>query len=598
MNPWMEFANNWLLRTTLEGSLLIASVLGLSWTLGRHLGPSWRVTLWALVGLKLLIPAFLPSAPGFGAWFRPEPAAETTEIPLQAEYVPVLELTPVLAVPATLSPLTTSTLEEATAPLTLPSIGQILFSIWITGLVAFLAGLVWHQCRFVSRYGLQPDDDPRLLSLVREVAATLGVNREIKVLLGPEGTTPAVFGAWKCRLILPRDWETRFEGEVLRYLILHEMEHIRHRDVLLNWMAAAVNALHWFNPLVWVAVSRFQSDRELRCDANTLSRLKPEERFEYGRTLLRVQSEFVPAPAIAGVAPCVRNHPTLRHRILMITNPTRRKSWLNAILALGITGLIALSFGSATAEEEKAPKAPDKPVGAPPREGDRKPDPNHRPEEGKRPDGDYKPEGDRRPEGDRPGDGRGFREGDRPHPEHGRPGGPPPHREGEVRVAVLRDGVKLGDRMVRLENLRSELEKGHARSAIIFAQPDVPFHQINAVTMALRGAGVHDVRIGGIEGQPGRPPHPEGAPRDGDRPRPDGAPREGDRPRPEGAPREGDRPRPEGAPRDGDRPRPEGAPRDGDRPDPKDAPREGERPAPKDAPRGGAAPEGDKGPSA
>ncbi|MEQ1840528.1 MAG: M56 family metallopeptidase, partial [Verrucomicrobiales bacterium] len=362
MNPWMEFANNWLLRTTLEGSLLIATVLGLSWTLGRHLGPSWRVALWTLVGLKLLVPAFLPAAPGLGGWFRPTPVAETPEFISWVESDPIeVTSSPVIAPE---HPLTSSThLNEAAAPRRLPSLTRTLFAIWILGVVAFLMGLVWRQRRFVSRSGLQRCDDERLLGLVREVAADIGVNRNVSVLLGPEGATPAVFGAWRCCLILPKDWDTRFHGGVLRYIILHEMEHIRHRDVLLNWIAAAVNALHWFNPLVWMAVSRFQSDRELRCDANTLARLQPEERFEYGRTLLRVQSEFLPAPAIAGVAPCVRNHPTLRHRILMITNPTRRKLWLNAILALGITGLIALSFGSATAEEEKAPKEPEKPAG-------------------------------------------------------------------------------------------------------------------------------------------------------------------------------------------------------------------------------------------
>jgi bla regulator protein BlaR1 len=644
MNPWVESTNEWLLRTTVEGSVLILTVLGLIWTFGRHLGPRWRVALWMLAGLKLLVPAFLAVSPGIGNWFR-------------AYEAPGAEVAAVATIPSTGPvPMDPFALDEAVAPSLVPveatgiaaagglSVSAILLAVWFGGVLAFLAALIWRQHRFVRRSGFVPCRNPRLLALVREVTREVGVKSDFRVLSGPAGATPAVFGFWAGNLVVPRDWETRFEPGVLRYILMHEIEHIRHRDLLFNWVAALVNALHWFNPLVWVAVSRFQSDRELRCDANTLERLQPSERFDYGRTLLHVQNSFVPAPAIAGVAPCVRNHPTLQQRIQMITNPTQRKRWLNAILVPGLAGLIALSFGSATADEERSsreggprdggsregvrpreegPRDGEKPRESGSREGGPRDGERESGREGDRPREGGSREGDRPREGGREGEG-GPREGG-PREMGGREGGPreggqPGPHPGQIALFVVPDGIRMGDRFIPNGKIRGELVNIRAHSAILSAEPQVPFHQINQVMDALRDAGIRDVRLGARgpaegprpeggarDGESG--PRPEGGPRDGEMRRPEGGPRDGEMrrppggprdgeggPRPEGGPRDGEMRRPEGAPRDGEGgPRPEGGPRDGDMRRPEGGPRDGDRPRPEGSPRdgeGGPRPEG------
>ncbi|MDH4411406.1 MAG: M56 family metallopeptidase [Verrucomicrobiales bacterium] len=578
MNTWMNLTHDWLFRTTLEGSVLILTVLALSHFLGGRLGPRWRVVLWTLVGLKLLVPAFMPAMPGLGNWFRPQKVESAATNPLiQAESIVAME--PVLPAPA---------IGGEVSPETGELWPTLLVVAWGIGAILFGLAILWRQRRFEKRAGFELCRDTRLLGQVREVAKELGVCQDFRTVFGPAGGTPAVCGVTHTRLVLPRDWEARFDPSALRLILMHELEHIRRHDVLQNWLAALVNAVHWFNPIVWIAVSRFQSDRELLCDARTLSRLGPSERFDYGRTLLRVQSEFLPAPAIAGVAPCVRNHPTLQQRIQMITNPVRKNAWLNALLIPGVAGIMAVSFGSATADEPRPPQEGERPRGENreedrPREGGREED---RPREGGR-------------EGDRP------REGERPGP-----------RPGEIAVFVVPDGARMGDRFIPNGKLRGELIHMKAHSAIVSAEPQVPFHQVNQVVDALRDAGIRDIRIGGPghgprpeggpreggmprpEGGPreGGMPRPEGGPRDGDKPRPEGGPREGGMPRPEGGPREGDRPRPEGGPRDGDKPRPEGGPRDGDKPRPEGGPRDGDKPRPEGGPRDGDKPRPEGGP--
>jgi biopolymer transport protein ExbD len=244
------------------------------------------------------------------------------------------------------------------------------------------------------------------------------------------------------KLLLPEDWDTRFDERSLRHVVLHELLHVKQHDLIWNWAAAAVQALHWFNPLVWFVVSRFQADRELRCDAGALAILSPAERLDYGHTLLRIQETFFAPPAIAGLAPCVRNHPTLRQRILMIAHPATRHPLIQALLVVTLSGLACYSFTTASAAEKEVPpkvrggetvKKPASEEGAPVRRGD-----------GEREGGEKKPamrdgEGGAEKRGMRDGEGArkpGMRDG-----EGTRKAG---EREGDGRATKpgMRDGEK------------------------------------------------------------------------------------------------------------------------------------------------------------
>ncbi len=546
---------SWLLKTSIEGTVLIGIVFILIALLGRNLSPRWRVSLWVLVGLKLLIPASVTFMPGIGNWAAFSAPAQPAVPAHSAVITPaqIIDVEATLNGPAFNSP--------ATAPPSVAiSLTSVFIIIWLIGAVGFLVTILVKQSRFVKRSGSQYCSDRRLLSVVDEVSHHLNLNRRVLVMLGKAGSTPAVFGVYQPRLLLPEDWAERFDESSLRHILLHELEHVRFGDVLWNWTAALVNALHWFNPLVWLATARFQADRELRCDADTLARLEAPDRVAYGRTLLHVQQTFHAAPAVAGLAPCVRNHSALRQRIAMITKPTTSHKWLNLIFTLALAGLICLSFGSA-ARADGEREGGDRREGEGRREGPR--------------DGDREREGSRERDGDRPREGTrdGEREGDRAR-EGARDGERGQVRDGELKVTVTKDGVIIGDRKLALINLRGALEKSKANTAVVYANENVPFQNVKTVVNALGNSGIKNVRFATDD-------RPEGA-RDGDRPR-EGARdgemrREGARdgeggPAREGA-RDGDRPR-EGA-RDGEMRR-EGA-RDGEGGPAREGARDGDRP--------------------
>ena len=76
------------------------------------------------------------------------------------------------------------------------------------------------------------------------------------------------------------------DAATLRHVLAHELTHYAHRDHLWSLLRCLALALHWYNPLVWLAVGMSKGDGELACDEGAVARLGEEERIPYGRTLV------------------------------------------------------------------------------------------------------------------------------------------------------------------------------------------------------------------------------------------------------------------------------------------------------------------------
>ncbi len=340
---------HWLLRTSLEASLLILAVLGLRLMLGTRLSPAWRIGLWLLVGTKLMLPAFIPAGFGLGAWFQQDEAARMSEV----SATPVVAAADVVrSAVAERRQIVAESIGSVSESAEMISGYTLALGVWVLGALFVFAAALYRQRRFDLELRQRPHATAALLrALVASLSQKAGIRKSVRIILMPAGSTPAVVGMAQPSILLPEDWETRFDEHSLRHVLLHVKRH----DLIWNWAATAVQALHWFNPLVWFVVSRFQADRELRCDAGALALLSPTERLAYGHTLLRIQETFFAPPAMAGLAPCVRNHPTLRQRIHMIANPTTRQPVIQMLLVLMLSVLVCYSFTTARAVEKEVP---------------------------------------------------------------------------------------------------------------------------------------------------------------------------------------------------------------------------------------------------
>ena len=145
-------------------------------------------------------------------------------------------------------------------------------------------------------------------------------------------TSASVVGVISPRIILPREDGTFTDAE--RALIrAHEREHVARQDPRATALAAALQALCWFNPLAWIGGRVMRLDQELACDAAVL-RKRPADRGLYARTLLKSQLATQSLP-LGCYWPARSAHP-LEVRIGLLRD-TRRHDGLTGPMLIAAT---------------------------------------------------------------------------------------------------------------------------------------------------------------------------------------------------------------------------------------------------------------------
>lgn len=163
----------------------------------------------------------------------------------------------------------------------------------------------------------------------------------------PRGSSPGLVGVWKPRLLLPLDFEERFTPQERAWVLAHEAQHARRHDNAVRLLAALLQALAWFNPLLWWALPALRHDQELACDASLLRR-QPGQWRAYAQALLKTDPRFaVPAVPITASA-WQPTHP-LKERIEMLKTSSHLPSWRRHLARLGLSAVALLAAGAVQA---------------------------------------------------------------------------------------------------------------------------------------------------------------------------------------------------------------------------------------------------------
>ena len=147
----------------------------------------------------------------------------------------------------------------------------------------------------------------------------------------------------------------------LRHVFLHELAHLKHHDVAVGWLVAICQVLHWFNPLVWVALHQMRADRELACDELAMSYMAgPKDTHHYGQTLIRLQEVLGPSRPVASLACIVETRSQLRDRIERIADSGRSQPWHSVLagILLVVVGIVGLTDATSDVAERPFVSSP------------------------------------------------------------------------------------------------------------------------------------------------------------------------------------------------------------------------------------------------
>lgn len=297
----------------LTSSLLIVIVLAVRALFRGRMGLRLRYALWLLVLLRLLVPGtvfqtglsvlnYVPLSQTAAAQAQPSQSGGSPSAP-EAEPMPVRpegEAEPRPSGPAA---------APDSAPAGAADWRGVLTAVWLGGAGVLAAALLACNLRFYLR-----------LRRMRRTHPIPGVAVPVYVARGLP--SPCLYGFPRPAVYLTP--AAAGEPELLGHVLRHELTHRRHGDHIWAVLRAAALALHWYNPLVWLAAVLSRRDGELACDEGALQGADDRERAAYGRTLIRL----VTARPSAGELLCCATTMTagtssLKERIAMIARKPR-----------------------------------------------------------------------------------------------------------------------------------------------------------------------------------------------------------------------------------------------------------------------------------
>jgi HEAT repeat protein/beta-lactamase regulating signal transducer with metallopeptidase domain len=198
----------------------------------------------------------------------------------------------------------------------------ILFGVWalIAAALAIrlLAGAIAVR-RIVRR--AQPLDDARWQTPLYEIADRLGLDAAPRLLRSDDVKMPFAAGLVTPTIVLPAesdDWTAGRRSAVL----VHELGHVRRRDLIGHTLGRIACALYWFHPLVWTAARRLRAESEQACDDLALTfGARPSDYAEHLLDIVTcVRDHNTPSVALA-----MAHRKEFEGRMLAILNPELRR---------------------------------------------------------------------------------------------------------------------------------------------------------------------------------------------------------------------------------------------------------------------------------
>ncbi len=315
--------SQWLLSTSVMASVLAVLIFLARMWLKDRAGIRWQYAMWFVLILRLVLPvtpsssfsvynilslrgtAFIHSDLGLQKVDRSTPGFQGTSTYTSGwngaigSYANSTEG----ADPIGFSPL---------------SFANILFLVWLVGTITLVGYVFYLHRKFTRQIRNQSGClDENILELFAECKQKIAVDKGIDLIETPVVKGPVLAGFIRPKLLLPGQFSQTLSREQLRHIFLHELAHAKRRDILINWCTGLLQAIYWFNPIIWYAFYKMRVDQEIACDDLALACLDPSESKAYAGTIIRLIEVYSSQHRTPGLANLSSRNSEIKRRVKM-----------------------------------------------------------------------------------------------------------------------------------------------------------------------------------------------------------------------------------------------------------------------------------------
>ncbi|UCG48562.1 MAG: M48 family metalloprotease, partial [Phycisphaerales bacterium] len=350
----------------IQSGVLVIILLLVDLLLRRRVRAVFRYWIWMLVLVKLLLPTSLSSPISIGRWFgdkltyvdvnrAPAPEPEVNVAPAPVVEAPLIVDTPrvetvthapaVVPVAPTIQhaePTVAESIGPPPEPTTPLSWQAVAFLTWLAVFIVMML-LLLQRAVFVRRLVAHAAaGGGKMADLLKDCCERMAVRRSVGLKVSAGATSPAVCGLLRPVILVPKKLTPGLTSGELRVVLLHELAHIKRRDLWVNFAQTLLQMFYFYNPLLWLANTMIRRAREQAVDEMVLVAMGEKAR-QYPETLVNVAKLAFKRPALSlRLIGVVESKSALTGRIKHILGRPMPKT-----AKLGILGLVVVLVAAA-----------------------------------------------------------------------------------------------------------------------------------------------------------------------------------------------------------------------------------------------------------
>ena len=276
------------IAVSVSTSFIIFFLLIFSSFLNKRYAIKWKYLMWVAIAVRLILPFHIDIP--FPQIVIAVPAQIAVPIDANSEKAAPTMLP---TEPKPLEGNTKSTVQAPpqTAQKSLnPTLLDITAYLWLAGCLLFMSVHIFSFLQYkreIARKGMAVKERA-VLRQARKISEKLRIRSDVGILRYEGADSPMVIGFLKPKVVLP---DCDYSEEELFFILQHELTHIKRHDIYFKLLFVIANAMHWFNPFIYIMQREAVVDMELSCDERVLRQTPYAVRKAYTEALLSAFSK-------------------------------------------------------------------------------------------------------------------------------------------------------------------------------------------------------------------------------------------------------------------------------------------------------------------
>ncbi len=227
-----------------------------------------------------------------------------------------------------------------------------LLLLWIAGAALSLAFTTYRTVIYKRKLKCTNENDGVYEYLLKHAKDMLYVKKNISIAESKCMAIPFVYGVVRPTIVFPKGFSNKIKSEKLFYIIMHELCHVKRKDILINYIWMLAKAIHWFNPIVYFAYKSYKNNVEECCDEKVISLLNNGEKCEYSQALIdtmRFSKNKHLSPLSVSL---IGKEKAIRKRVMKMMEPQRKSKIMALVTILTACVMCFACFTTACRPEE------------------------------------------------------------------------------------------------------------------------------------------------------------------------------------------------------------------------------------------------------